>query len=343
MRYPWANVALLILLTTQLITGFFGFINGAEDSRWILWFHGIGAYAISILLLWKSAIILDVYGRGAGLNWRRLAFGVMVVLLLATIISGLVWTLNGPHYLFGFSLITLHIFVAVALIVLLGWHALHFRWILRVPKATGRRSFLRTSLLGAAGLVAWRGASVAKAGLGLPGAKRRFTGSYETGSFSGQFPRVSWIADNPPPIDIAEWRLEIDGAVERPLQFTYAQLNAMDITTVRAILDCTGGWYSEQLWQGIEVAQLLELSGVAGKARSVTFEAVTGYKRRFTLGESRGYLLATSVAGEQLNHGHGFPLRLVAPDQRGVNWVKWLSRIRLNETGKIWQIPLPLQ
>ena len=343
MRYPWANLALLILLTLQLITGFFGFINGAEDSQWILWFHGIGAYAISIVLLWKSAIVLDVYGRGKGLNWRRLAFGVMILLLLATLISGLVWTFNGPHYLLGFSLITLHIFVAVALILLLVWHTLHFRWILRVPRALGRRSFLRTSMLGLAGLVAWRGANAAKTVLELPGSERRFTGSYETGSFTGQFPRVSWIADNPPPIDIADWRLVIDGAVERPLQLTYDQLRDMDFATVRAVLDCTGGWYSEQLWRGIAVARLLELSGVADEARSISFEAVTGYERRFTLDEARQYLLATSVAGEQLSHGHGYPLRLVAPNQRGVNWVKWLIHIRLNETGKIWQVPLPLQ
>ncbi|NIM07101.1 MAG: hypothetical protein GTN65_16145, partial [Armatimonadetes bacterium] len=82
MRYPWANVALLLLLAVQLITGFFGFINGAEDTRWILWLHGIGAYAIAIVLLWKSAIVLDVYGRGAGLDWRRMAFAVMLILLV---------------------------------------------------------------------------------------------------------------------------------------------------------------------------------------------------------------------------------------------------------------------
>jgi DMSO/TMAO reductase YedYZ molybdopterin-dependent catalytic subunit len=343
MRYPWANIALLLLLSAQLITGFFGFINGAEDSQWVLWLHGIGAYAIATVLLWKSAIILDVYGRGSGMDWRRVTFAVMALLLVATLVSGLAWTFNGPHFLLGFSLITLHIFVAVALAVLLVWHTLHFRWILRLPRAVGRRSFLRTSLLGFAGFIAWRGATTAKLALRLPGSERRFTGSYEIGSFTGQFPRVSWIADNPPPIDVLGWRLVIDGAVDRPLLLSYKQLCEMDITSLKAILDCTGGWYSEQLWRGVKVAHLLELAGVADKARSVTFKAVTGYERRFTLDESRHYLLATTVAGEQLGHGHGFPLRLVAPDQRGVNWVKWLSHIHLNKTGKLWQIPLPLQ
>ena len=34
---------------------------------------------------------------------------------------------------------------------------------------------------------------------------------------------------------------------------------------------------------------------------------------------------------------------LVAPDQRGVEWVKWITHLRLNRTSKIWQLPLPLE
>ena len=43
----------------------------------------------------------------------------------------------------------------------------------------------------------------AKAAAGLRGAARRFTGSYETGSFTPDFPVVSWIADRPPPGGVA--------------------------------------------------------------------------------------------------------------------------------------------
>jgi hypothetical protein len=97
MRHPWANVALLLLLAAQLITGFFGFINGRPESGWLLWLHGIGAYATAVLLLWKGAIVLDVYRRGRPFDARRLAFAGMALLLVLTLISGLIWTLNGPH------------------------------------------------------------------------------------------------------------------------------------------------------------------------------------------------------------------------------------------------------
>jgi hypothetical protein len=343
MRYPWANILLLILIAVQFVSGYLGFVNGRSENRWLLWIHGIGAYAITWILLWKSGIVLQVYQRGTGLNRRRLLFAVMLVLLLATLIFGLLWTFNGPQYLMGFSLVTLHIFLAVPLLLLMAWHAWHLRWIFRAPQAVGRRAFLRGLGAGLVGLGLWRLGDRLKVWQSLPGAGRRFTGSYETGSFTGRFPSVSWIADRPPPIDPATWKLTISGAVERPLTLTYAELLEMVGSELTAVLDCTGGWYSEQVWAGVEVGRLLELAKPTAEALSVTFEAISGYKRRFTLRESRGYLLATHVAGEALPHGHGFPARLVAPDQRGVNWVKWITHIRVNTTAKYWQLPLPLQ
>lgn len=343
MRHPWANIVLLILIIIQFASGYFGFINGRADNRWLLWVHGIGAYAITWVLLWKSSIILHVYKRGTGFNRRRVAFALMLLLLLGTLLFGLVWTFNGPQYLFGFSLVTLHIFLAVPLLILMAWHAWHLRWIFRVPQALGRRTFLRSFGLGLAGLSLWLATNKLKQWTRLPGAERRFTGSYETGSFTGRFPRVSWIADRPAPIDKNSWQLTISGAVEQPISLTYQTLLEMAETEVTAVLDCTGGWYSEQVWSGIAVSNLLSLATPTAQAASVTFEAVSGYKRRFTLPEAQRFILATAVAGAPLAHGHGFPLRLVAPGQRGVNWVKWITHIHLNPTPKHWQLPLPLQ
>ena len=59
--------------------------------------------------------------------------------------------------------------------------------------------------------------------------------------------------------------------------------------------------------------------------------------------EAAGYMLASRVGGETLSHGHGFPLRLVAPDKRGFEWVKWVVDVRGNDTPKWLQPPLPIQ
>jgi len=343
MKFPWANILLLGLLLIQLVTGYFGFTNGRLSHRWITWLHGIGAYGLILLLYWKSAIVVDALRRKKRWTRRRIGFFAMVALLIATLGAGLAWTYYGPIYLAGFSLVSLHIYLAIPLMALMLWHSWHMRFIFRARGTVERREAVRA--LGAVAMTAvlWRAAALAKRVYTLPGAKRRFTGSYERGSFTGRFPSVSWIADRPKPIEAGEWRLRVDGSVTRPLTLTYGQVGPMAEVSLVATLDCTGGWFSTQEWQGVPVARLLEMAGVQQDGNSVTFESVTGYQRRFSLGEARGYLLATAVAGRLLEHGHGFPLRLVAPDQRGVTWVKWVTHIRVNSSGKQWQLPLPLQ
>ena len=41
--------------------------------------------------------------------------------------------------------------------------------------------------------------------------------------------------------------------------------------------------------------------------------------------------LATHVGDEKLSHDHGAPLRLVAPDHRGFQWIKWVTRLELTD------------
>lgn len=53
MRYPWANIVLLVLLIFQWVTGFLGLISGSENLRWILWLHGVGGYAMMAILFWN--------------------------------------------------------------------------------------------------------------------------------------------------------------------------------------------------------------------------------------------------------------------------------------------------
>ena len=110
-----------------------------------------------------------------------------------------------------------------------------------------------------------------------------------------------------------------------------------------AVIDCTGGWYSEQRWSGIGLDELLALAGPTSDASSVTVRSATGYYRRFSMSEARSYILATHVGDAPLSRGHGFPARLVAPDKRGFEWVKWVEEIEVNDTSKWLQPPLPLQ
>lgn len=361
MQTPWVNIAYLFLLVLMAVTGYFGFTSNEEPEAWLLWVHGIGAYSLIVLMLFKGGVILDAWRRKKRWTWPRVIFALTLVLLFLTTIAGMLWTFAGPLYLGGFSLVSIHIYLAIPLLLFMAWHAWRMRFIWRVPGALGRRLFLG-SLAGAlAGLTLWRGSGAVSAAREWPGSVRRFTGSYETGSYTTSFPSVSWIADRPSPVDDASWQLRVEGVVTNPLLLDYSALLNLPQIEMPATLDCTGGWYTKQMWRGVLVGDLLDRAGLSERAASVTFEAVSGYKRRFDLDVARFYLLAVgTVTGaeagagvraagdgsglfEKLSHGHGYPVRLVAPDRRGVEWVKWVSVLRVNETSAIWQMPLPIQ
>jgi hypothetical protein len=343
MKYSWANILLLTILAAALLTGGLGLISGSQNLQLFLWLHAVAGYATAVVLVWKTAIILHRWRRDQSITPARLGFLVLAILLIALLTTGYIWTKAGRIVLFGYSLLTIHTVIGMVLLALLAWHVYFMRFIFRSRHALERRTALRLTLTAAAGLLLWQSSERLAQLFDAKGSQRRFTGSYEIGSLTGSFPTVSWLFDRPPPVDPQQWQLTIDGSVRRPLTFDYHQLLALPSADLTATVDCTGGWYSTQEWKGISLGHLLDQAELEDDAASVTIEAVSGYGRRFSINEAWTSLLATHVAGQPLDHGHGFPLRLVAPGHRGFDWVKWVILIRVNDTGKLWQFPVPLQ
>jgi DMSO/TMAO reductase YedYZ molybdopterin-dependent catalytic subunit len=142
-----------------------------------------------------------------------------------------------------------------------------------------------------------------------------------------------------PDIDPAGYRLQVVAA-GRSADVRLAGMDAAD--SVRAVLDCTGGWYAAQDWRGVWLDRLLESEvGSLSRGRSVDVISVTGYRRRLPLADAPHLLLATHVAGQPLSAGHGAPLRLVAPGRRGFWWVKWVVRIEVVDAPWWLQPPFP--
>ena len=343
MRFPWANTLLLALIGVELVSGFFGLVTNSPDEAAFILAHRIAGWGIVAVLIWKTANVIRSF-RWHRSTAPRTASIVLAAALLATLALGFAWSFVGPYSYWWFSGVSWHIYIGALLLPILVWHSLYHTRGIPLRFWVDRRTFLRFAGLAIASAALWRVGEVAASVGGLSGATRRFTGSYEAGSFTGNaFPLTSWLNDNPRPIDADAWRLNIGGAVANPTSMRYADITDAETTNTTATIDCTGGWHSTQIWRGIALSDLLRAAQPDKDAASVTVRSVTGYYRRFSMSETSEYVLATHVGDERLSHGHGFPLRLVAHDKRGFEWVKWITEIEVNRTGKWLQPPLPLQ
>ena len=341
MKSFWANSVLLTLLLVELATGFFGLVSGSAGDAIFIAVHRIAGFAIVVVLIWKTAIIVSSLRRRRS-GPRQYASLILVSLLAVTLGLGFAWSYAGPFTFAWFSGVSWHIYVGAALAPVAAWHAYTYTKRLPLSFWAERRWFLRAAGIGLAGFAFTQTSEAASAFFRPSGSERRFTGSYNAARRYGErFPVVSWLNDSPPDIDASEWRLSVIGAVDRELELAYDDLDRR--RGVTAVIDCTGGWYSEQDWRGVPVADVLDQAGTSPNAASITVTSATGYYRRFSMEEAREYVLATHAGDSSLSRGHGYPVRLVAPGKRGFEWVKWVTSIEVNESPKWLQPPLPLQ
>ncbi len=131
-----------------------------------------------------------------------------------------------------------------------------------------------------------------------------------------------------------KYRLEVVGAVRRPLSLTLDQLRAMPQRTATLPIACVEGWSANRHWTGVPLADLLDRAQ-AGPGRSVTVHSleVGGLYARADVDPAQSAdpdtLLALRVDGQVLALDHGFPVRLIGPDRPGVMQTKWVTRIEV--------------
>ena len=331
----WTNLALFVLLGLAFTTGWVAFFYSTAPSRVSLVVHAVSGYAIVALTPWKAVIAAHGIRRRRPGWWASLVFTGLVI---TSVLAGISHSTGVLLWIGPFSAMEIHVGAALAAIPFVGWHVIARRIPMRAVDLS-RRSLLRAGTLAAsAGLTYGAGELVVRL-LSLPGSTRRFTGSYEYGSLQpAQLPVTQWLFDAVPSIDPSAWRLTVRvGNAMR--QWTYPELLAFD-DRVQATLDCTGGFYSTQDWSGAWLGRLLPAQTVHGSIHAVS---LTGCDRRFAIEEAGRLLIATRLGGMALDPGHGFPVRIVAPDRRGYWWVKWVSSITIDDLPAWWQLPFPVQ
>jgi hypothetical protein len=289
-----------------------------------------------LLSPWKSSIGSRALARrpprpasGAGIG--------LAVLVAVALLTGFGHSTGLLRSLGPVTAMQVHVGAALACLPLAIWHVVARP---QRPRRTdlGRRGLLRAGALAGAAALGWAATEALERVAGLPGARRRLTGSFAAGAMDpAAMPVTQWLDDPVPSVDAAGWRLRVRAGGE-VRDWSYQELDAFS-DRLRATIDCTGGWYAEQEWQGVWLDRLLP--GHAGPG-SVVVSSLTGYQRRFPSRERGRLLVATRVGGRPLADGHGFPARIVAPGGRGFWWVKWLDEVAIEGGPWWWQPPFPL-
>ena len=335
------NAALLVLVTTAFATGLLMYGIGVPGSaRVVAVAHGALGLALVLLAPWKRVTVRGAWARGGGA--RGSAGAALGALLVLTLAAGFAQAFLGFRAVLGVTPLHVHVGAALLAVPFLVTHVRDSRQHLRATdlrRAAGRRALL----LGSGALAAYAAVEGTSTLLRLPGRDRRATGSSEVGSGAPELmPVTQWFTDAVPAVDAGAGGLLVRLGDDEH-RIAYGDLRGDD--EVRAVLDCTGGWYAEQVWRGVRLDALLTALPGGGERRgqSVEVVSVTGYRRRLPLADAPHLLLATAVGGAPLSAGHGAPVRLVAPGRRGYWWVKWVARIEVLDEPWWAQPPVPLQ
>ena len=136
-----------------------------------------------------------------------------------------------------------------------------------------------------------------------------------------------------------DFRLKVDGLVQQPQALSLAELKAMKARTQITRHDCVEGWSAIGKWQGVPLAQVLDLAGLKPGARYVIFHCADNLGE--TPDDSGLYyesidlldayhpqtILAYGMNGKDLPVAHGAPLRLRAEKHLGYKQAKYVMRI----------------
>jgi len=143
----------------------------------------------------------------------------------------------------------------------------------------------------------------------------------------------------------ADFRLVVDGLVERPLSLSLAELRAAPSRTQITRHDCVEGWSSIGKWTGARLGPLLDRAGLKPAARYIVFHCADTLDPNAPDGLRRYYesidlidayhpqtLLAYAMNDRPLPIPHGAPLRLRLERQLGYKQAKYVMRVEATDS-----------
>jgi DMSO/TMAO reductase YedYZ molybdopterin-dependent catalytic subunit len=136
-------------------------------------------------------------------------------------------------------------------------------------------------------------------------------------------------------LDDPGWRLAVGGQVAHPAGLSLTDLQARMAGRMghaaRLPIACVEGWSQEAHWRGVRLRDLLEEAGAPASAAVRVQSLQRGGYSSSLLNPAHARdpdtLLALELNGAPLHPDHGFPVRLIAPNNPGVMQTKWLESV----------------
>ena len=134
-----------------------------------------------------------------------------------------------------------------------------------------------------------------------------------------------------------DWRLAVDGMVERPASLSLAELRSYPSRGQITQLICEEGWSFIAEWTGVPLSHVLNAAGTLPQARYVVyFSLEPGWWDSIDMADALHpqTIITYGMNGQDLPVGHGGPLRLRVPRQLGYKSVKYISRLTVTDSLK---------
>jgi DMSO/TMAO reductase YedYZ molybdopterin-dependent catalytic subunit len=134
-----------------------------------------------------------------------------------------------------------------------------------------------------------------------------------------------------PEIDFANWTLTVEGEVQRPGEYTLAQIQALPRHSQNVRHVCIEGWSVVGSFGGARLGDFLDLVGANPAARFVEVTCHDDYYTSYDMESCRHpqTLLCYEMYGRPLDRGHGAPLRIHMPVKLGYKSAKYLLSLRV--------------
>jgi DMSO/TMAO reductase YedYZ molybdopterin-dependent catalytic subunit len=131
-----------------------------------------------------------------------------------------------------------------------------------------------------------------------------------------------------------DWRLTVDGMVDRPGMFSLEQLKSYPSRSQITQLACEEGWSYVAEWTGVPLSHVLEMAGIQPRAKYVVYFSIDrDWWDSIDMGDAlhpQTYL-AYGMNGGDLSVGNGGPLRMRVPRQLGYKSVKFITRLAVTD------------